>query len=56
VIGRIAPGADVKSIEAHMQLELQQWLLSPVASSNPESRRWCRSKPCTFRRAAREFR
>jgi predicted permease len=35
VIGRIAPGADVKSIEAHMQLELQQWLLSPLAKLQP---------------------
>ena len=35
VIGRIAPGADVKSIEAHMQLELQQWLLSPIAKLQP---------------------
>ena len=31
VIGRIQPGADVKHIEARMQLELQQWLLSPVS-------------------------
>ncbi len=36
VIGRIAPGADSKSIEAHMQLELQQWLLSPVGKLQPE--------------------
>jgi predicted permease len=38
VIGRITPGADVKSIEAHMQVELQQWLLSPVAKLRPEER------------------
>ncbi len=38
VIGRIAPGADAKSIEAHMQLELQQWLLSPVAKLEPGER------------------
>jgi predicted permease len=31
LIGRLAPGADPKSIEAHLQLELKQWLLSPVA-------------------------
>jgi predicted permease len=36
VIGRITPGADVKSIEAHMQVELQQWLLSPVAKLKAE--------------------
>jgi predicted permease len=35
VIGRVAPGADVKSIEAHLQVELQQWLLSPVAKLEP---------------------
>jgi predicted permease len=38
VIGRITPGADVRSIEAHMQVELQQWLLSPVAKVQPEER------------------
>jgi predicted permease len=31
LIGRLAPGADPKSIEAHLQVELKQWLLSPVA-------------------------
>ena len=29
--GRLAPGADPKAIEAQMQLELTQWLMSPVA-------------------------
>jgi predicted permease len=29
LIGRIAPGADPKSIEAQLQVELKQWLLSP---------------------------
>ena len=29
LIGRIAPGADPKSIEAQLQLELKQWLLGP---------------------------
>jgi predicted permease len=38
VIGRVKPGADVKSIEAHMQVELQQWLLSPVAKLDPGER------------------
>ncbi len=38
VIGRISPGADVKSIEAHMQVELQQWLLSPIAKLEPGER------------------
>jgi predicted permease len=31
LIGRLALGADRKSIEAHLQVELKQWLLSPVA-------------------------
>jgi predicted permease len=31
LIGRIAPGADPRSIEAHLQVQLHQWLLSPVA-------------------------
>ena len=38
VIGRIAPGADPKQIEAHLQLELQQWLLSPIAKLDPGER------------------
>ncbi|HEX8810921.1 MAG TPA: ADOP family duplicated permease, partial [Terracidiphilus sp.] len=38
VIGRISPGADVKSMEAHMQVELQQWLLSPIAKLEPAER------------------
>jgi putative ABC transport system permease protein len=38
VIGRIAPGADVKNIEARMQVELQQWLLSPVSLLHPGER------------------
>lgn len=38
VIGRLAPGANVKSIEAHLQVELQQWLLSPVSKLHPEER------------------
>jgi predicted permease len=31
LIGRIAPGADPKKIEAQLQVELKQWLLSPVS-------------------------
>src|ERR1700729_31669 len=38
VIGRLAPGADPKQIEAHMQVELQQWLLSPIAKLQPGER------------------
>src|ERR1700683_3739067 len=30
IIGRIKPGADPKQIGAHMQVELQQWLLNPI--------------------------
>jgi predicted permease len=35
IIGRISPGANPKQIEAHMQLELTQWLSSPVAKLEP---------------------
>jgi predicted permease len=35
VIGRSAPGTDPKQIAAHMQVELQQWLLSPIAKLQP---------------------
>jgi len=38
VIGRVAPGADVKNIEARMQVELQQWLLSPLSKLQPGER------------------
>jgi len=38
VIGRIKPGMDVKQIETRMQVELQQWLLSPVSKLHPEER------------------
>jgi len=34
-IGRLAPGANEKNIEARMQVELHQWLLSPVAKLEP---------------------
>jgi len=38
VIGRLQPGANVKKIEARMQVELQQWLLSPIAQLDPGER------------------
>jgi len=31
LIGRIAPGADPRAIEAQLQVQLRQWLLSPIA-------------------------
>jgi predicted permease len=38
LIGRLAPGADPKRIEAEMQVELQQWLLGPYAKLGPGER------------------
>jgi putative ABC transport system permease protein len=38
VIGRIAAGADPKQIGARIQVELQQWLLSPIAQLQPGER------------------
>ena len=38
LIGRMKPGADRKKVEAQMQLELQQWLLSPVSKLRSEER------------------
>jgi putative ABC transport system permease protein len=38
IIGRIAPGMDPKQIGAQMQVELQQWLLSPIAQLQPGER------------------
>jgi len=38
VMGRIEPGADVKKIEAQLQLELQQWLLGPMSQLQPGER------------------
>ena len=38
IIGRIQPGADVKNIEARMQVQLQQWLLSPISKLQPGAR------------------
>jgi len=36
--GRITPGADPKSIEAQMQAELKQWLLSPASKLEARER------------------
>ena len=38
IIGRLAPGADPKSIETQMQLELRQWLLGPESKLQPGER------------------
>jgi len=38
LIGRLAPGADSRSIEAQMQVELKQWLLSPVSKLQADER------------------
>ncbi len=38
LIGRLAPGADPKNIESQMQVELKQWLLSPVSKLQPGER------------------
>ncbi len=38
LIGRIAPGADPRSIEAHLQVQLRQWLLSPVAGLDQDEK------------------
>jgi predicted permease len=35
ITGRLSPGANVKNIEARMQVELQQWLRSPVSKLRP---------------------
>jgi len=35
LIGRLAPGADSMAIEAQLQVELKQWLLSPDAKLQP---------------------
>ena len=31
LIGRLAPGAEPEAVEAHLQVQLRQWLLSPLA-------------------------
>ena len=38
IVGRIKPGADVPAMSAHMQVELQNWLSSPVANLTPSQR------------------
>jgi len=38
LIGRVAPGTNLKALEARMQVELQQWLLSPIAKLEPGER------------------
>ncbi len=38
LIGRIVPGADPQTIEAQLQVELRQWLLSPVAELDDASK------------------
>jgi predicted permease len=38
VIGRMAPHTDPKQIGVQMQVELQQWLLSPIAQLQPGER------------------
>ncbi|HSB76102.1 MAG TPA: ADOP family duplicated permease, partial [Terriglobales bacterium] len=38
IIGRIAPGANPSALEARMQVELKQWLLSPVSKLKPAER------------------
>lgn len=38
LLGRLAPGANQKRVEAQMQVELRQWLLSPVSLTPARSR------------------
>ena len=38
LIGRVEPGADPRAIEAQLQVELKQWLLSPVARLDADER------------------
>jgi putative ABC transport system permease protein len=38
LIGRMKPDADRKKVEAQMQVELKQWLLSPVSTLQSEER------------------
>jgi predicted permease len=38
IIGRIAPGAELKQIEAQLQVELKQFLMSPESQLEPEER------------------
>jgi predicted permease len=38
IVGRIAPRANPSQIEAQLRVELQQWLLTPAATLEPEER------------------
>ena len=38
LIGRVEPGADPKTIEAQLQVQLKQWLLSPIAKLDAAER------------------
>jgi len=38
IIGRVPPGANVRSMEAHMRVELQQWLRSHVGEMDANDR------------------
>lgn len=38
LMGRLAPGADPKSIESQLQVELKQWLLSPASNLRARDR------------------
>ena len=53
IIGRLAPGADPKTIETQMQLELRQWLLGPESKLQPGERALVPNKPCICLRASR---
>ncbi len=38
VIGRVKPGANIKQMEARMQVQLRQWLMSPVSKVEERSK------------------
>ncbi|HTZ89631.1 MAG TPA: ABC transporter permease [Alloacidobacterium sp.] len=38
VIGRVKPGANIKQMEARMQVQLRQWLMSPVSKVEPRAK------------------
>ena len=57
ITGRLAPGADPKTIESQMQVELKQWLLGPDCEAcNLESESWWRNKLCICLPVERECR
>lgn len=37
IIGRLGPNGNVKQIEARMQVQLRQWLMSPISQVQPRS-------------------